>query len=91
MCGIPTQDNYGKMRVCAYYPVNVIDYDKDGHIIDQGIESGFEDDFIDKICYEGEVNNVDNDNYKLTIPAITEIDKEMMYANLRHYYHSRNV
>ena len=79
------------MRVCAYYPVNVIDYDEDGHIIDQGIESGFEDDFIGKICYEGEVNNVDNDNYKLTIPSITEIDKEMMYANLRNYYHSRNV
>ena len=71
------------MRVCAYYPVNVVEYDSDGHIIDQGIESGFEDDFINKICYTGEINNKDNDNYTLIIPTITEVDTEKMYRNLK--------
>lgn len=83
VCGIPTLDNYGKMRVCAYYPVNVVNYDTYGDIIDEGIESGFEDDFINKICYTGEINNEDNDNYTLNIPAINEVDVEQMYRNLK--------
>lgn len=88
VCGIPTQDNYGKMRVCAYYPVNIVDFDEEGRIVDQGIESGFEDDFISKITYTGEVNNVDVDNYTLEIPNMVEIDKEKVYDNLRNIYYS---
>lgn len=80
---VPPEDNYGKMRTCAYYPISVIDYDKDGHIKDDGIESGFEDDFINKICYTGEVNNEDNDNYKLTIPCVAELNRELIYENLK--------
>lgn len=91
VCGIPTQDQYGKMRVCAYYPVNIVDFDEDGRIIDEGIESGFEDDFLSKICYTGEVNNVDVDNYTLTIPNIVEIDQERVYNNLKLLYHSQHA
>lgn len=91
VCGIPTQDNYGKMRVCAYYPVNIVDFDEDGRIIDEGIESGFEDDFLSKICYTGEINNVDVDNYTLNIPNIVEIDQEKVYNNLKLLYHSQHA
>lgn len=80
---VPPEDNYGKMRTCAYYPISIIEYNENGHIKDDGIESGFEDDFINKICYTGEVNNEDNDNYKLTIPCIAEINRETVYANLK--------
>lgn len=80
---VPPEDNYGKMRTCAYYPISIIEYGEDGHILDDGIESGFEDDFINKICYTGEINNEDNDNYKLTIPCISEINRETVYANLK--------
>lgn len=90
VCGIPPQDDYGKMRVCAYYPVNIVDFNEEGHIIDQGIESGFEDDFMEKICYTGEINNIDNDNYTLEIPNIVEVDKEVIYNQLRRMYHSKN-
>lgn len=91
VCGIPTKDKYGKMRVCAYYPVNIVDFDEGGHIVDEGIESGFEDDFLSKICYTGEVNNVDVDNYTLTIPNIVEIDQEKVYNNLKFLYHSQHA
>ena len=91
VCGIPTKDQYGKMRVCAYYPVNIVDFDEDGRIVDEGIESGFEDDFLSKICYTGEVNNVDVDNYTLTIPNIVEIDQEKVYNNLKLLYHSQHA
>ena len=27
---VPTQSDYGKLRTCAYYPINVVEYDADG-------------------------------------------------------------
>lgn len=80
---VPPIDDYGKMRVCAYYPISIVNYDSCGNIIDDGIESGFEDDFINKICYHGTINNVDEDHYVLPIPDIGEIDKEQIYSRLR--------
>lgn len=80
---IPPEDSYGKMRTCAYYPVNIVNYDDNGHIIDENIEDGFEDDFINKICYTGTINNEDNDNYTLNIPDIAEVDKNKVYQNLK--------
>ena len=83
VCAIPPQDSYGKMRACAYYPVGIVSYDGHGHIIDEGIEDGYEDDFINKICYTGTINNEDNDNYTLNIPDIAEVDKNLVYHNLK--------
>ena len=83
VCAIPTIDQYGKMRTCAYYPVSIVSYGDDGHIIDEDIEDGYEDDFINKICYTGDINNEDNDNYKLVVPDIAEVDRNLVYKNLR--------
>ena len=87
--GIPTLDDYGKMRTCAYYPISIIDFDENGDIVDDGIESGFEDDFIDKICYSGDINNDDLDNYTITVPMISEIDRDNMFRRLKQLAESR--
>ena len=71
------------MAVDSYYPVSIVSYGDDGHIVDEDIEDGFEDDFINKICYTGEINNEDNDNYKLIVPDIAEVDKNKVYQNLK--------
>ena len=81
-CPMEHNAYYGKMRTCAYYPVKIVNYNDAGHISDE-IESGFEDDFINKICYTGTINNEDNDNYTLNIPEITELDKSTVYQNLK--------
>lgn len=81
-CPMEHNAYYGKMRTCAYYPVKIVNYDDAGHISDD-IESGFEDDFINKICYTGTINNEDNDNYTLNIPDIAEVDKNKVYQNLK--------
>lgn len=81
---VPTQSDYGKMRTCAYYPINVIEYDSDGNVIDDDIESGFEDDFISQICYSGEKNNDDPNAYVLNIPDTPELNMETVMDNLRH-------
>lgn len=80
---VPTQSDYGKLRTCAYYPINVIEYDDNGHVIDDDIESGFEDDFINQICYSGEKNNDDPNAYVLNIPDLPEFNKAQMIENLR--------
>jgi hypothetical protein len=79
---VPHQDNYGKMRVCAYYPVQIIERDVDGYIIDQGIENGFEDDFINQIAYNGIINNEDDANYFIDIPQIPEMNTTNIVGRL---------
>ena len=79
---VPPVDDYGKMRTCAYYPVSIVEFDEDGDIIDTEIEDGFEDDFIDKICYSGLINNNDINPYFVTIPDIPELDKSKINNRL---------
>lgn len=80
---VPTQSNYGKMRTCAYYPINVIEYDNDGNVIDDDIDSGFEDDFMSQICYTGEINNDDPNAYRLNLPDSPEYNRVQIMENLR--------
>ena len=79
---VPPVDGYGKMRTCAYYPVSIVEFDDNGDIIDMGIEDGFEDDFIDKICYSGKKNDNDANPYYLNIPDIPELDKSKINDRL---------
>lgn len=79
---VPPIDNYGKMRTCAYYPVSVVDFGPDGHIIEIPIEDGFEDDFMEKICYSGTFNNDDSNPYSVVIPDLPEIDKSKINKRL---------
>lgn len=79
---VPPDDNYGKMRCCAYYPVQLIERDEDGEIIDQIIDDGFEDDFMHHIAYSGDINNTDIVNYTVDIPEIPEISKKKILNRL---------
>lgn len=80
---VPTQSDYGKLRTCAYYPINVIEYDNDGNVIDDDIDSGFEDDFMSQICYTGEINNDDPHAYRLNLPDSPEYNRGQIMENLR--------
>lgn len=81
---VPREDNYGKMRCCAYYPMQVIKFNNDGDVDDELPSDGFEVDFLNKISYTGTINNEDNDNYKLYVPqSITKANLENIYTTLR--------
>lgn len=79
---VPTQSDYGKFRTCAYLPINVVEYDEDGHIKDADIDSGFEWDFLQQICYSGEVATNDDYHYSITIPDTPEFNREKIMDNL---------
>lgn len=72
---VPPQDSYGKMRVCAYYPVGIVGFGSDGKIVDEKISDGFVDNFIDMISYVGETNNEEVTKYSITVPPIPELSK----------------
>jgi hypothetical protein len=80
VCSCPKMDNYGKLRTCAYYPIQVIGFDDNDNVIDDTIQDGFEVDFINKIRYKGTINNEDIDNYELNLP---KDDSENIYKNLK--------
>lgn len=80
---VPPDDNYGKMRTCAYYPIATVKRDSEGQIVDQGIDDGFEDDFLEQIAYTGEVNNDDTGNYQINIPTIPELDRKNIIERLQ--------
>jgi len=80
---VPPEDDYGKMRCCAYYPVQLIKRDKKGIIVDEDINDGFEDDFIEQIVYSGVVNDEDFSAYTIEIPEIPEINAKRIVARLQ--------
>lgn len=69
---VPRVSDYGKMRCCAYYPMQIIHFNDSKDVDDKVLNDGFEVDFLNKICYTGKVNNEDNDNYKLDLPKDVE-------------------
>lgn len=79
---VPPSDGYGKMRVCAYYPVEILDRDEDGNLINEHGIDGFEDDFIDMISYSAEVNNQDDGKYSVNIPEMPELNRNNILNRL---------
>jgi hypothetical protein len=73
---VPPQDSYGKMRVCAYYPVGVVGFDQNEQIVDEDIEDGFEDNFIDMISYVGETSGEEVVKYSIALPVIPELSRK---------------
>jgi len=80
---VPPQDSYGKMRCCAYYPVANVHFDKNGNIVDEEINDGFIDNFIDIISYEGNINNEEAVKYSLSVPNVPQISKKQIVKRLK--------
>lgn len=88
---VPPYDNYGKMRVCAYFPVQLIKRDDQGRIIDEDFPDGFEDDFMHLITYSGTKNNKETSQYTFKIPnqgEIPELNKDNIQGKLEEIYKS---
>ena len=60
---VPTGSDLGKMRVCEYYPMDVVldnigDYEQSDELIESQLN------YISQLSYEGKVNNNDSQQYK---------------------------
>jgi hypothetical protein len=79
---VPPLDSYGKMRVCAYYPVAVVEYNERRELVDDILKDGFEDNFMDIITYEGKINTDDENAYAITVPDIPELSRKRIMNRL---------
>ena len=63
-------DNYGKLRTCAYLPMEIIHYDKNDDVIPLDVEDGFDCSYVTKVIYEGTMGTKEDSTYKINIPEI---------------------
>ena len=74
-------DNYGKLRTCAYLPIEVIKYNENDDVIPLDVEDGFDCSYVTKVIYEG-LMGTEESPYKITIPDIKGINKESIQDKL---------
>lgn len=78
---VPKRSDYGKLRTCAYLPIDKIVYNTEGKIIPHPKETGFECDLVPQVIYEG-IMGTEKDSYKFEIPEIPGINKDRITDNL---------
>ena len=76
-------DDYGKLRTCAYLPIEVINYDENEDVIPLDVEDGFDCSYVTKVIYEGITGTEKSPyTYKINIPNIAGINKESIQDSL---------
>ena len=78
---VPHIDDYGKLRTCAYLPIEVIKYDKNDDVIPLDVEDGFDCSYVTKVIYEG-ITGTEDSPYKIIIPKVEGINKESIQDKL---------
>ena len=78
----PPYDNYGKLRTCAYLPMEVINYDENNEIIPLDVEDGFDCSYVSKVIYEGIMGTEEDSPYKIVMPHMQGVDKESITERL---------
>ena len=78
---VPHIDDYGKLRTCAYLPIEVIKYDENEDVIPLDVEDGFDCSYVTKVIYEG-ITGTENSPYEIKIPEINGINKESIQDRL---------
>lgn len=79
---VPERSDYGKLRTCAYLPIDVVNYNTDNKVIPYPKETGFECDLVPMVIYEGIMGTESSTTYKLEIPDVPGITKDRITDNL---------
>lgn len=67
---VPPLDSYGKLRTCAYLPMEIIHYDENDDVIPLDVEDGFDCSYVTKVIYEGTMGTEEDSTYKIKIPEL---------------------
>lgn len=78
---VPERSDYGKLRTCAYLPIDKLEYNTNGDVIPYPKETGFECDLVPQVIYEG-IMGTEKNSYKFEIPEIPGITKDRITDNL---------
>lgn len=73
---VPYNSQYGKLRTCAYLPIEKLEYGDDDYPIPYDKEDGFDCSYVTKVIYEGLMGTEEDSTYKIKYPEIPGINKE---------------
>jgi hypothetical protein len=79
---VPRLDYYGKLRTCAYLPIDFCKFDNEGDVIPYDATDGFDCEYVPKVIYEGITGTETNTAYKFEIPEVPGLVKERITDNL---------
>lgn len=79
---VPHEDYYGKLRTCAYLPIDKAHFDDNGDVIPYDAKDGFECAYVPKVIYEGLMGTEEDTNYRIEIPDIPGLNKESIADKL---------
>lgn len=79
---VPPYDDYGKLRTCAYLPMDIIHYDETSNVIPLDVEDGFDCSYVTKVIYEGTMGTKEDSTYKINIPEIPGTTAESIQDKL---------
>lgn len=79
---VPPYENYGKLRTCAYLPMEAIHYDENEHVIPLDVEDGFDCSYVTKVIYEGIMGTKEDSPYKIKIPKVPGMERESIQDKL---------
>lgn len=82
VCAVPHLDYYGKLRTCAYLPIDFCKFDSNGDVIPYDAKDGFDCEYVPKVIYEGLTSNESSAAYRFEIPAIPGVTKDRITDNL---------
>lgn len=79
---VPPLDEYGKLRTCAYLPIEKAEFDEHGAVIPFKAHDGFDCGYVTKVIYEGLMGTEQDSAYKIEIPEVPGINKESITDKL---------
>jgi hypothetical protein len=79
---VPERSSYGKLRTCAYLPIDVVTYNTNGKVIPYPKETGFECDLVPMVIYEGIMGTESSSTYRLEIPEVPGLTKDRITDSL---------
>lgn len=79
---VPHDDDYGKLRTCAYLPIDKAEFDSNGDVIPYNAEDGFECEYVPKVIYEGLMGTEQDTNYRINIPDIPGVNRNSITDKL---------
>jgi hypothetical protein len=79
---VPPYDNYGKLRTCAYLPMEIIHYDENDDVIPLDVEDGFDCSYVTKVIYEGTMGTEEASTYRIKIPDLPGTTTESIQDKL---------
>jgi hypothetical protein len=79
---VPHLDYYGKLRTCAYLPIDFCHFDSAGDVIPYDKNDGFDCEYVPKVIYEGIIGTEKDTAYKFEIPEVPGITRDRITDNL---------